>query len=151
MEQKIIDIISTVFSSVDERNWKKIQSVMADKVLLDYTSLNGGEPEKQTPEEITIAWAAMLPGFDKTHHQVSNFKIDTNGDTTLVHYNGKGDHFLGEEVWTAEGTFDTELEKEDDEWLITKHKFNVEKQSGNTELPKKAKQIVKRKTNHTAY
>lgn len=145
MEQKIIDTITTVFSSVDERNWEKIQGVMANEVLLDYTSLNGGEPQKQTPEEITTAWAGMLPGFDKTHHQVLNFDVQLNGDIASVHYNGKGEHFLGADVWIAEGTFDTELEKTKDEWLITKHKFNVEKQSGDTELTKKAKQIVKRK------
>ncbi len=145
MEQKIIDTVTTIFTGVDERNWGKIQGVMADKVLLDYTSLNGGEPEKQTPKEITIAWASMLPGFDRTHHQVSNFNVQANGDTASVNYNGKGEHFLGNEVWIAEGTFDTELKKNNDEWLITKHKFNVEKQSGNIALQKKAKQIVKRK------
>lgn len=143
MQQDIINQITTIFSSVDERNWKKIERVMADKVLLDYTSLNGGEASLLTPQEITTAWAAMLPGFDRTHHQVSDFDINADGNMAAVHYNGRGDHFLGNEVWSAIGTFDTELRKTQGEWRITKHTFNMEKQDGNTQLPLKAKQIVK--------
>jgi len=145
MQQDIINAITTVFSSVDQRNWEKIESVMAGKVLLDYTSLNGGEPAEKTPLEITTAWAALLPGFDRTHHNVSDFDIKLEGNTATAHYNGRGDHFLGDEVWSAIGTFDTALQQIHGEWRITKHKFNVEKQEGNTQLPLKAKQIVKHK------
>lgn len=55
MEQAIIESIHTVFKGVDQRNWNKVQSVLADHVLVDYTSLNGGAPQEQTPEEIITA------------------------------------------------------------------------------------------------
>ncbi len=64
---------------------------------------------------------------------LSNFTIETKGATALAHYFGKADHFLNGEIWTAEGTYDTKLTRtNNDNWLITEHKFNFEKQSGST-------------------
>jgi hypothetical protein len=140
--EKIIKTINNIFSGVDERNWAKVQNAMAEHVSLDYISMRGGSPVDQTPKQITDAWAAFLPGFDRTHHKISNFEVTQNGNTALVHYGGKGDHFLDGEVWTAEGTFDTELEMINGSWLVTKHKFNLIKQSGNTSLPEKARENV---------
>src|SRR5687768_8849866 len=99
MEQEIIKPITDIFSGVDERNWQKIENALAEKVLTDYTSLNGGKPLLQTPTEVTAAWASFLPGFDRTHHEVTNFKITTKGNVATVHYDGMADHFLEKEVW----------------------------------------------------
>ncbi len=37
------------------------------------------------------------------------------------------------------------MKKNDDKWLVTKHKFNLSKQSGNTTLPVQAPQNVNNK------
>lgn len=144
-QQKIIEAITAIFNGVDERDWNKIQNVLAERVVMDYTSLNGGQPLLQTPQEVTDAWAQFLPGFDKTFHQVWGFEITRKDKEASVHYNGKADHYLDNEVWTVEGTFDTELQKQNSRWLVTKHKFNLSKQSGNIDLPKKAMEAVKQK------
>lgn len=148
-KEKIIQTVSNIFSGTDERNWQKVQIVMAKNVLLDYTSMAGGKPATQTPQQITDAWAALLPGFDKTHHQLSDFQVLIKDKISTVHYTGKADHFINTEVWTVEGTYDTELEKENNKWLVTKHKFNLTKQSGNTNLPAQATQNVKNKKSKT--
>ena len=140
--EKIIQSIADLFAGADERNWQKVQSVMANSVLLDYTSMAGGNPAIMTPQQVTGAWAAFLPGFDKTYHQLSGFEVKVNGDTATAHYAGKADHFIGKETWTVEGTYDTELQKDNSRWLIIKHKLNFTKQSGNTNLPGQATQII---------
>ncbi|WP_106926610.1 nuclear transport factor 2 family protein [Adhaeribacter arboris] len=145
MEAEIIQAIHTIFEGVDERNRPKVQVIMAEQVMLDYTSLNGGEPNQQTPQEITAIWATFLPGFDKTHHQISDFRVTITGNQAVAHYQGKGNHFLNNEVWTAEGTFNTALEQQDHKWLVTQHKFNLIKQSGNQELPAQAKAVLEKK------
>lgn len=142
-KEKIISSVSEVFEGADERNWQRIQSVIAKNVLLDYTSMAGGSPGLQTPRQITDAWSAFLPGFDKTHHQLSDFNITVNEKVANAHYYGKADHFIGNEVWTVEGTYDTKLENENGKWMITSQKFNFEKQSGNTSLPAQAIQNLK--------
>lgn len=148
-KEKIIQTVSSIFSNTDERNWQKVQSVMAENVLLDFTSMAGGKPSTLTPQQITDAWAAVLPGFDKTHHELSNFQVTIKDNIANVHYTGKADHFIGKEVWTVEATYDTEVEKENDKWLVTKHKLNLIKQSGNTNLPAQAIQNVKNKKSTT--
>jgi fermentation-respiration switch protein FrsA (DUF1100 family) len=145
----VIQSIKNLFAGADERNWQKVQSVMAKTVLLDYTSMTGGSPSIQAPEQITDAWAAFLPGFDKTHHQLSGFEIKLNGNTANVHYTGKAEHLIGNEVWTVEGNYDTELRKENSNWLVTKHKFNFTRQSGNTNLPGMATKIIQQKKSIT--
>ena len=112
---------------------------MAKNVLLDYTSMAGGEPGILTPAEIVDLWASFLPGFDTTHHQLSEFRVRLHGNEADVDYVGKADHFIGNEVWTISGTYQTKLEKQNGTWLITYLKLNYDRQSGNTSLPKQAK------------
>lgn len=142
-QQQIIQTVTNLFAGADERKWNKVENTMADNVLLDYTSMAGGSPSTLSPKQITSAWAALLPGFDKTHHQVSDFTVTVNGHLATVHYTGRAEHYLNSDVWTVEGTYETELESKNGNWYITRHKFNLSKQTGNTSLPAKAMEVVK--------
>jgi hypothetical protein len=146
MEDKvIIEIVKKLFAGADERNWEKVEQTMADKVLLDYTSMAGGTPANLSPKQITESWATFLPGFDKTNHQLSDFKITIDQDKAIATYFGKADHFIETEVWTVEGSYETELISVENNWVITKQKFNFISQSGNTELPAKATERLTKK------
>lgn len=137
---KIIQAVNNLFKSVDDRDWEYMQTLFADNVLLDYTSMVGGEPAVQTPLEIKEAWASFMPGFDSTQHHISEFRVKLHGHEADVHYIGNADHFIGDEVWTISGSYDTKLEKIDGNWLITYLKLNYDKQSGNLYLPKRARE-----------
>jgi hypothetical protein len=117
---------------------------MAEKVLLDYTSFVGGQPAILTPKQITSSWAGFLPGFDRTHHQLSDFAVAIASETATITYTGKADHFIGNEVWTVEGTYESELKKVNGNWVVSKLKFNFKQQTGNLELPAQATQRVKK-------
>ncbi|HEX8378629.1 MAG TPA: nuclear transport factor 2 family protein, partial [Pedobacter sp.] len=135
MENIITYQVKTLFSGADERNWNKVKSVMDKQVLLDYSSMTGSPATNLTPEEIITAWAAFLPGFDRTNHKAFNFKVIINNDEAIVNYTGKADHFLNSEVWTVEGSYNTKFKRVNEYWLIVAHTFNFQKQSGNTNLP----------------
>src|ERR1044072_1276045 len=141
MENKITEQVRLLFKGADERDWEKCRSVFNKDVLLDYSSMTGNAATLLSSEQIIAAWAAFLPGFDRTHHELSKFNIEHNGLLSTAHYFGKPDHFLDGEVWRVEGTYDTKLVRtNNDNWLIVEHKFNLEKQSGNTSLPQLATQ-----------
>jgi hypothetical protein len=144
MEKIIILAISTLFSGADQHNWTKAENVMTENVLLDYTSFVGGEPANLTPKQITDSWAGFLPGFDKTNHQLSAFIVVINNDTATVTYTGKADHFIGSEIWTVEGTYESELKKVVDAWKVSKLKFNFKQQTGNLDLPAQATKRMKK-------
>src|ERR1700744_2624864 len=105
MTEQIRKNVLCIFEGADERNWTKVQKAMAEKVLLDYTSMTGGQPTLLSREEITNAWANFLPGFDKTHHQLTNFQITNKDELSIVTFDGKADHFIDDKVWTVEGDY----------------------------------------------
>jgi HSP90 family molecular chaperone len=41
--QQIIETVNKLFISVDKRDWDHVKSIFIDKVILDYTSMTGGE------------------------------------------------------------------------------------------------------------
>lgn len=138
MEHVIIETVTAIFNGADERNWPKVQQAMADNVYLDYSSLSGNPAAAIPAVQIVTAWKNFLPGFDRTHHQLSDFTVSVNGDTATVHFNGKGDHFIDKEVWTVEGNYDAEVVKANGEWRVAKLKLNLLQQSGNLNLPAEA-------------
>jgi SnoaL-like domain len=142
-QEKIIQAILAIFNGADERDWQKVEQAMADNVLLDYASLSGNPAATLSAKQIIEAWRGFLPGFDSTHHHLSDFHVQQNGDQAVIHCKGKADHFLNNDSWTVEGTYDAEAAKVNGEWVVTKLKFNLSGQSGNTALPAQAAEKMK--------
>lgn len=147
-KQNIINAVSAIFNGSDERKWSKVENSFAPEVTLDYTSMTGGTPVKMTPIQITEAWNTILPGFQSTHHQIGNFKVDINGNAARVHNRGLALHYLPNSsennVWVVVGTYEFTLSKDNaHSWKVNSMKFNLQRQEGNLELPALAKQKVK--------
>ena len=141
-QEKIIQTVSAIFNGADEHNWQKVEQALADEVLLDYSSLSGNPAAKLTSKQIIDAWKGFLPGFERTHHQLSKFEVSENGDEAEAHFYGKADHFIGKEIWTVEATYDAGLTKTGGDWKVSRLKLNLLSQSGNTGLPGLAGQRV---------
>lgn len=135
MENTIIEQINRIFQGADERNWRKVADVMDNHVMLDYSSMSGSPASSLTPEQITSAWAAFLPGFDRTNHKLTDFKVQVKDNLASVTYSGTADHFYNEKVWTVEGSYTTQLKLTNDNWLVTAHTFHFKQQGGDTTLP----------------
>jgi hypothetical protein len=127
--------ISRLFAAVDARDWQQVEAVMDDKVLIDYTSMSGGSPSWLAPRQITDAWAAFLPGFDLTNHEIFDIQSSDHDDSTQFHFKGRAEHFIGKESWVVEGTYDALLVKKEEGWKVSQFKFKLQGQTGNTQLP----------------
>lgn len=149
MEQettKAEDAVKQIFIATDNKDWSKVESTFADKVVLDYESMSGQPSAELTPQQITDAWKTILPGFTFTHHQVGNFISNINGNKADVFCYGTATHYLEDKngnVWTVVGTYNFEVVKNSDKWQVSKMKFNYKYQDGNTALPQKAMEILK--------
>lgn len=145
IEQTIKDL----FRFTDERQWEKVENIFAPEVLLDYTSMAGGEPSHLSPQQITSSWKGLLPGFDYTHHAVSNFQIDQDGKTAKVRHFGNAVHFLagqpGEARWVVIGKYEHHLSLLNGQWRVDQMKFIMEEMSGNMDLPRFAQERVQGK------
>ena len=143
----IQSVVTKVFVATDSKDWENVEAAFNEQVLLDYTSMAGGEPASLTPNQITDSWKSILPGFDHTHHALSNFNVDVEGmEATVSHY-GNAEHFIdldhSEDVWTVVGTYDHHLVKTASGWKIDEMKFNLKYMDGNMDLPRIAQERVK--------
>lgn len=131
-----------LFIATDQQDWNTIKNIFDTQVNLDYSSMNGHPATSLAPNDIIGAWKSILPGFESTHHQIGNFQISENENTTSVFCYGTASHYLKDEagdLWIVVGTYHFELTKvEQGKWKITSMKFNFKYQSGNTNLPQKA-------------
>ncbi|MBE7177756.1 MAG: nuclear transport factor 2 family protein [Mucilaginibacter polytrichastri] len=145
MNKELIETtIRTLFHAVDARKWDEVKHCFADTVLVDFTSMNGGSPQRLTAEQIVKNWSVFLPGFDRTKHRVFDFHIKIEGEKGSAHYSGVAEHFLDNAIWTVTAGYDAELIFRDGRWQIRLHKLNLESQSGNTGLPQKAAERISR-------
>ncbi|UOQ69386.1 nuclear transport factor 2 family protein [Hymenobacter volaticus] len=143
----ITQAITAIFVGTDEHDWSRVQAAFAPQVLLDYTSMAGGEPARLTPEQIVTAWQALLPGFEHTHHQLGNFDVRLVNDREATAFcYGTATHYLpqptGSNVWTVVGTYEFHLVREGATWHTDRLKFNLKYQDGNLELPNQAAERV---------
>lgn len=141
------EIITNLFIATDQQHWEEVEEVFNTEVLLDYSSMNGNKASQLNPEQIITSWQTILPGFERTHHQLGNFICRIKEDKATVFCYGIASHYLPDEngnIWTVVGSYDFELVKTNNgNWKIASMKFNFKYQDGNTSLPEKAMQNIK--------
>jgi hypothetical protein len=55
-KDQIIETVTNLFISTDNRDWKKVEECFDSQVLFDMTSMAGREPVSLAPHEITKTW-----------------------------------------------------------------------------------------------
>ena len=137
-KDRIVECINRLFVGTDDRDWKAVRAYFADAVRFDMTSLSGGEPAVLTPRQITHAWEAGLRPLHAIHHQAGNFLVEVGDGTAKAFCYATASHYRktasGRDTRTFVGSYDFELEKKDDRWLITMFRFNLKYLDGNLDL-----------------
>ncbi len=142
LEKAQIDaVINSLFSGVDEHDWETVKQTMADSVYTDYTAL-GGDSGFKTPDEILTGWKALLPGFERTIHQVHNKAIWVAGNRATATMDAIATHYLNNDQWTVFVGYDTEFIKENEIWKLARIDLSLYNQNGNTSLPLEAMKNV---------
>lgn len=142
--QEIIQTVQRIFIHTDSRNWEEVKNQFSDQVLLDYTSMVGGSPSTHTPQAIVDSWKGLLPGFEHTQHDLSNFEVSIRRDEADVSHYGTAWHYLpneeGGDVWKVVGTYDHHLVKRNERWKVDQMRFNLKFMDGNVDLPRFARE-----------
>ena len=112
--------ITDIAAGADRHDWSRVGRAFAQTVTTDYTSLWGGAPVTQPVDDLLAAWAGFLPGFDSTHHMVTNHTVISLSDT---HATAEADftatHRIDDALWVLGGRYGYSLEKSGDRWLVT--------------------------------
>lgn len=112
--------ITDIAAGADRQDWTRVRGAFADEVTTDYTSLWGGDPLAQSADDLVAGWAAYLPGYDITHHMVTNHAVTKiEGTTAKAEADFTATHRIDEVLWTLGGRYSFELVQSDDRWLVT--------------------------------
>jgi hypothetical protein len=132
---EIIDTATRMMWAVDTGDWELLASVLADKVVLDYTSYWGGEPQTSTAAETAATWSALFAPFEATQHLLGNHLVTVDGDRGVLTAVSQATHRLsdpfGPPLFTLGGTYRFALVRVAGRWKIEHVVFTATWADGN--------------------
>jgi hypothetical protein len=142
-EKAAIETVNRLFVSTDNRHWESVKACFADQVVLDMTSMVGGEFGKLTPQQIANARDAGLKGLEAIHHQAGNYDVVLEANEADVFCDGIATHYLpnatGQNSRMLLGSYNFHLKKIKRDWKVDHFKYNLKYIRGNLELHKHLK------------
>ncbi|RBP14121.1 SnoaL-like protein [Roseiarcus fermentans] len=131
---KILAIVASIPLAVDLGRYDLAQAAFAPEIVIDYTSLWGGEPQRTTPAALMEAWRGLVPGFDATRHELFDLEARIDGDTATATAGVDGRHWIGDALWRPIGTYHWTLARRDGRWEVTAMTFALTREIGDRAL-----------------
>ncbi len=132
-EAAIQTMVESVATLADRGEFDALESLYADEVTVDYTSLAGGEVELKSARQLMTEWASVLPGFDRTRHQISDVQLHVTGRSAQATAHVVADHWVEKLHWQVTGRYTYRFENDGD-WRIVYHRFELEAEQGTREV-----------------
>jgi hypothetical protein len=134
---RVIEAVTTLFVSIDNRDWDTVRSCFAEKVLFN-TTLTEGNPKILSRDQIIHDWQEGLDCLEAIHHQIGNFLVQFNENVAIVFCYGIAYHYLpnrsNRNTKLFVGSYDLSLIQQDNGWKITAFTFNSKFIAGNLKL-----------------
>ncbi|MEM1362789.1 MAG: nuclear transport factor 2 family protein [Pseudomonadota bacterium] len=112
--------ITDIAAGADRHDWDRVEAAFADTVTTDYSSLWGGEPTAQPAAELVAGWAGFLPGFDVTHHMVTNHAVTGIEETEAqAEADFTATHRIGDGLWVLGGRYSYDLVYTGERWVVS--------------------------------
>lgn len=127
-------MVQSVGSLADTGNFTALEKLFADEVMMDYSSLSGEAATIKSPQTIMTEWAAVLPGFDRTRHAISNIKTDIDGATATATADVTAGHWIDDAYWEVEGRYSYAFEHDAGAWAVTAMTFTLDGETGSREV-----------------
>ena len=131
---QIVTLVASIPLAVDLADYDLAQAAFAPEIVVDYTSLWGGQPNTMTPAELMTDWRAIVPGFDATWHELGpvTVTIDGTGASATAFVDGR--HWIGDEIWRPVGDYHWDLTQIDGDWRVTRMAFEMTQEIGDRAL-----------------
>jgi hypothetical protein len=73
-------LVARIAHTIDTRRWPDLGALYAAEVTTDYTSLFGGEAQRQSGDTLIGGWRELLGSLDATQHLVGPIDVRLEGD-----------------------------------------------------------------------
>lgn len=131
---QITTLVASIPLAVDRAAYGLAEAAFAPEVVIDYTSLWGGDPAVMTPAELMTSWRGIVPGFDATWHELGAVTVTLEGDRATATASVDGRHWIGDALWRPVGSYIWDVEEIDGTWKVTRMVFNMTEEIGDRAL-----------------
>ena len=119
-----------LFRSVNERNWPRVEEILDDEVRMDYSSFSRTPAKTISNADIVRAWSRYLPQYDIVEHSIGEINVNANARAAEAQCRGiahpSQQNAMGQMDHQVIGSFDSSLEKKNDNWRITEMTFHLQ-------------------------
>lgn len=126
--------VADVAHHIDLKRWADLRVLFADETAIDYTSLFGGTPRRQTADALIDGWRAVLARVT-TQHLLGPITVQLEGDRATARCHVRALHFArglpGGWEWEVLGHYVFELKRRAAEFRIEGMTLRTLHQSGN--------------------
>ena len=134
----IRNLVARIASTIDTRAWQDLRALFADQVTTDYTSLFGGEVQRQSGDDLIAGWHRLLSPLDATQHLLGAVAVQLDNDLAVADCHVRGYHVRhgapGGPEWLVAGRWVIELRAMAGGWRITSLTLQTFYQTGNRNL-----------------
>ena len=135
---KIRTLVSSIPVAVDRAAYDLAEAAFAPEIVIDYTSLWGGEPATMTPADLMTAWRGIVPGFDATWHELGPVSVEIDGASATATAFVDGRHWIGDALWRPIGNYYWDVQQIEGEWRVTRMVFDMTDEIGDRALAAEA-------------
>jgi hypothetical protein len=141
----VADTVTDLVHFLDRKQWDKLSLCFSADIETDYTSLFGGEIQKQPASALIDAWKNLLTPVT-TQHLLGPIRTEITGATATAACHVRGYHYCegapGGREWMVAGHYEFELEFVYSRWAICRMKLITLYQTGNAALLQEAAQLT---------
>ncbi len=135
---EIIDTCIQMAWCIDERRWEDLGELFAPTLVIDYTSIFGGEPRTITPADMVRTSQLLLGNLTSTQHIVSGHIVTGSANDAECKSQVQATHLLanpsGDPAWTVGAQYYMKLRRLDGSWRISAVRAVMLWAAGNREV-----------------
>jgi hypothetical protein len=140
--QTIQSIVTQVAHAIDMRRWAALPPLFADEVTTDYTSLFGGDIQRQPRKQLIDGWQHLLSSLDATQHLLGPIDVRVRDTHAVAECHVRAYHVAANakngREWMVAGHYVFELETQAGVWHVSKLTLKTLYQTGNRDLLREA-------------
>jgi SnoaL-like domain len=131
-------VVTQILHAIDMRRWDALPALFAPDVTTDYTSLFGGNVQRQPSKELIGGWRRLLSSLDATQHLLGPIVVTGSTSRATAECHVRAFHVweksTGGREWMVAGHYVFELLNENGAWRVSHLTLHTLDQTGNREL-----------------
>jgi SnoaL-like domain len=139
---RVRSVVMEILHAIDGRRWTALPPLFTDPITTDYTSLFGGDIQRQSREQLIEGWRQLLTPLDATQHLLGPIAVRADGARAVAECHVRGYHMStkapGGGEWMVAGHYIFEMEARDDTWRVSSLTLQTFYQTGNRDLLRQA-------------